>query len=181
MSNKSQTAVAPFAIERPAIRCEAMTAATRSDAEALLGEFLRRDPHYLASSDVYGDGGAQALTRALHLFLARPEIGFVWLALPAAGESSGHAKAIGACVVCYAISTARGAIVAKLDDVTIDSRWQARGVGAAMLAALADHLRALGVSRIDSSCHRENVDAWRFYERLGFKALDEERIALLLD
>jgi ribosomal protein S18 acetylase RimI-like enzyme len=26
----------------------------------------------------------------------------------------------------------------------------------------------------------DNASAWRFYERLGFRPLDEERIALLL-
>ncbi len=33
--------------------------------------------------------------------------------------------AVGACVVCYAISTSRGGLVAKLDDVTIDPRLAA--------------------------------------------------------
>jgi GNAT superfamily N-acetyltransferase len=155
-----------------------MTPATRGDALALLTQFLRGDDHYLASSAAYGDGGAVALERALDLFIARPEIGFVWLA---------HARGatapipVGACVVCYAISTSRGSLVAKLDDVTIPDGWQAQGVGSAMLAALRDHLRALGATRIDTACHRDNGGAWRFYERLGFRPLDEERIALLVD
>jgi GNAT superfamily N-acetyltransferase len=97
----------------------------------------------------------------------------VWLAF--AGGA-----AVGACVVCYAISTSRGGLVAKLDDVTIDPRWQGRGVGTAMLAALGDHLRAAAVGRIDTACHRANDGAWRFYARHGFRPLDEERIALLL-
>jgi RimJ/RimL family protein N-acetyltransferase len=45
---------------------------------------------------------------------------------------------------------------------------------------LTTHLRALGVSRVDTACHRANAAAWRFYERQGFRPLDEERIALLL-
>jgi ribosomal protein S18 acetylase RimI-like enzyme len=32
----------------------------------------------------------------------------------------------------------------------------------------------------DTACHRSNGGAWRFYERLGFRPLDEERIALVL-
>jgi len=36
------------------------------------------------------------------------------------------------------------------------------------------------VKRVDTACHRENAGAWRFYERLGFHPLDEERIARLL-
>ena len=67
-----------------------------------------------------------------------------------------------------------------LDDVTIASGWQGRGVGSAMLGALCEALRAEGIARIDTACHRDNGGAWRFYARLGFQPLDEERIALLL-
>jgi GNAT superfamily N-acetyltransferase len=155
------------------VRCAPMTPATRDAARRLLGGFLGGDPHYRASAANYGDGGAAALERALELFLARPELGLVWLAN--VGET-----VAGACVVCHAISTSRGAIVAKLDDVTIDPQWQGQGVGAAMLAALADRLRSAGIGRIDTACHRGNAGAWRFYERLGFRPLDEERIALVL-
>jgi ribosomal protein S18 acetylase RimI-like enzyme len=161
--------------EPAALACRPMDASTRVHARALLGRFLDADPHYLASAAAYGDGGAEALDRALALFLARPEIGFVWLAF-----GPGRAEAVGACVVCFAISTSRGALVAKLDDVTIAPEWQGRGVGSAMLAALAEHLRANGVQRIDTACHRSNAGAWRFYERQGFLPLDEERIARLL-
>ncbi len=160
-----------------AIDCAPMTAATRGQAFALLQAFLAADAHYLASSVAYGDGGPAALGRALDLFLARPEVGFVWLAHAAAGAAR---VAVGACVVCRAISTSRGALVAKLDDVTVHPEWQRRGVGGRMLADLGDFLRAEGMTRIDCGCHRANADAWRFYERLGFRPLDEERLALLL-
>ena len=160
-----------------ALRCAPMDAGTRDAAEALLGSFLRADDHYLASSAAYGDGGSAALARALDLFLALPEVGFVWLAFTPAAQGT---VPVGACVVCRAISTSRGSLVGKLDDVTVASGWQGRGVGAAMLAALAGHLRGQGITRIDTACHRANAGAWRFYERLGFRPLDEERIALLL-
>jgi ribosomal protein S18 acetylase RimI-like enzyme len=154
-----------------------MTAATRDDAQRLLGAFLGGDGHYRASASAYGDGGRAALDRALDLFLARPEVGFVWLAHAREGAA---AVPVGACVACYAISTARGALVVKLDDVTVDAGWHDRGVGTAMLTALYEHLRIDGVTRVDCGCHRDNEGAWRFYERMGFRPLDEERIALLL-
>jgi GNAT superfamily N-acetyltransferase len=154
-----------------------MNAATRASAQTLLAGFLEGDDHYRASSAVYGDGGREALGRALDLFLERPELGFVWLAF---ADENGARVPVGACVVCRAISTSRGTLVAKLDDVTIAPRWQGRGVGSSMLAALGDELRASGISRIDTACHRDNAGAWRFYERLGFRPVDEERIALLL-
>ena len=166
---------------RPAagpVRCTPMTEATRDAARDLLAGFLGGDPHYLDSAASYGDAGTDALLRALDLFLARPALGFVWLAFV---DDGGGERVAGACVCCFAISTARGTLVAKLDDVTVDSGWQRRGVGEAMLASLGRHLAALGCTRIDSGCHRDNDGAWRFYERLGFRALGEERIALLLE
>ena len=159
------------------VTCAPMTLATRPVAFALLAEFLQQDGHYLASSGAYGDGGSDALAQALDLFLARPELGFVWLAF---ADLNGARAAVGACVVCHAISTSRGTLVAKLDDVTIARGWQGRGVGSAMLAALCDELRGRGITRIDTACHRDNIGAWRFYERLGFRSLDEVRISLLL-
>jgi ribosomal protein S18 acetylase RimI-like enzyme len=164
---------------RPALRCGAMTATTRDNARALLGAFLSDDEHYRASAAVYGDGGAAALERALDLFLARAEIGFVWLAQAQAQDDVTFVTA-GACVVCYAISTSRGSLVAKLDDVTIHADWRGRGVGNGMLSALIHDLRAKGITRIDCGCHRDNEGAWRFYERMGFRPLDEERLAMLL-
>ena len=159
------------------VACEAMTAATRADARALLGGFLRDDEHYRASASAYGDGGIEALDRALALFLERPALGFVWLAR---AEQESRREFVGACVVCRAISTSRGSLVAKLDDVVIRDGWQGRGVGSMMLASLAARLRAEGATRIDTACHRDNKGAWRFYERLGFRSLDEERIAWLI-
>jgi ribosomal protein S18 acetylase RimI-like enzyme len=154
-----------------------MSSATRGEALHLLTTFLEADAHYRASASAYGDGGAAALERALDLFLARPEVGFVWLALAEAVEGI---RAVGACVVCRAISTSRGTLVAKLDDVTVAAEWRGRGVGARMLQALAVRLRTEGMSRIDCGCHRGNEGAWRFYARLGFRPLDEERVAWLL-
>jgi ribosomal protein S18 acetylase RimI-like enzyme len=154
-----------------------MTTMTRGDARDLLGAFLGADEHYRASAARYGDGGTVALEHALDLFVAHPEIGFVWLAQVPDGASS---RTVGACVVCYGISTSRGSLVAKLDDVTIHADWQGRGVGTGMLSALIGELRAKGITRIDCGCHRDNAGAWRFYERLGFAPLDEERIAMLL-
>lgn len=159
------------------LHCAPMTAATRTDARRLLGAFLADDAHYRASAAVYGDGGAAALDRALDLFLASPDIGFVWLART---EDRGKSTAVGACVVCRAISTSRGTLVAKLDDVTVHPEWQGRGVGGRMLGALREHLRGKGMTRIDCGCHRHNAGAWRFYERLGFAPLEEERLALLI-
>lgn len=168
-----------------AISCAAMTAETRAGARRVLGAFLAGDTHYRASAAGYGDGGIAALDRALDLFVARPDLGFVWVAVAApagrtTSSTAGAGGVVGACVACFAISTARGSLVAKLDDVAVGDGWRGRGVGSAMLGSLATHLRNLGVTRIDSSCHRGNDGALRFYQRLGYRSLGEERIALIL-
>lgn len=162
----------------PSIECARMNRRTLSAARRLIGDFLGRDEHYRSSAAAYGDGGPAALERALELFLDRPELGFVWLAFASHGDAP--PEPAGACVVCFAISTARGSLVAKLDDVTIAARWRGRGVGTAMIEALAQELVRDGATRIDCGCHRDNADAWRFYHRLGFAALNEERLARVL-
>ena len=112
---KIRRALTPILASRPmtsarsggiATGCARMSAMSRDDARAILGAFLGGDAHYLASAGRYGDGGMRALDAALDLFLARPELGFVWLAYAGDGD---RREAAGACVVCYAISTARGA------------------------------------------------------------------------
>jgi ribosomal protein S18 acetylase RimI-like enzyme len=90
-------------------------------------------------------------------------------------------EVVGSCVISLAISTSRGGLVAKLDDVTVAAGRQGQGIGQAMLASLKAHLPKIGVSRIDTACHRDNRGAWRFYQRLGFLPLEEERISCLLD
>ena len=157
----------------PEIACRRMTHASRHEAFALLRSFLGGDAHYLASSAAYGDGGEEAIGRALDLFLARPETGFVWLAY----EGS---EAVAVCVVCYAISTSAGALVAKLDDVAVRAGRDGRGIGSRHLEALVEELRRIGVRRIDTAVHTDNAGARRFYERHGFRPLSEERIARLI-
>jgi ribosomal protein S18 acetylase RimI-like enzyme len=155
------------------ITCRKKTAADVADAFEMLRVFLREDEHYLASSKAYGDRGFQGLNDALDLFLEQPELGFVWLAYDEQG-------AAGVCVVCYAISTSMGAVVAKLDDVSVKMDRRGGGIGTALLEQLKEQLRKEAVTRIDVAVHLENPEARRFYEKLGFMALNEERMACVI-
>ena len=150
-----------------------MGAADVRDAFHMLTDFLREDEHYLASSQAYGDLGLQGLNNALDLFLERPELGFVWMAY----DDDGCA---GICVVCYAISTSMGSVVAKLDDVSVKPDRRGKGTGSEMLSRLKEQLRKEMVTRIDVAVHLENPEARRFYEKAGFVALNEERLCCLI-
>ena len=150
-----------------------MGAGDREAAFALFLAFLQADPHYLDVAAAYGDGGPQALRRALDLFTERPELGFVWMARR-------QGEVVGCCVACFAISTSRGTLVAKLDDVNVRPGLEGQGIGSAMLASLKEELRRCGATRIDTATHVDNPGARRFYERLGFATLREERMSCLL-
>jgi GNAT superfamily N-acetyltransferase len=155
------------------LSAKAMTEPDQAAAFGLLAAFLAGDEHYRDSSGAYGDGGPDALGCALKLFLERPELGFVWLIFDGG-------TAVGCCVVCYAISTAAGALVAKLDDVCVLPGREGGGIGTALIESLRAELARRGVRRIDTSCHLGNRRARDFYLRLGFRPLNEERLALLL-
>ena len=118
----------------------------------MLQAFLNEDEHYLDSSKAYGDRGFQGLNDALDLFLERPELGFVWLAYDEDGLA-------GICVVCYAISTSMGAVVAKLDDVSVKADRRGKGIGTALLEELKEQLRKESVTRIDVAVHLQNPEA----------------------
>ena len=65
----------------------------------------------------------------LDLFLEQPELGFVWMAYDESGVC-------GVSVVCYAISTSMGAVVAKLDDVSVKANLRGGGIGTTLLEQL---------------------------------------------
>jgi GNAT superfamily N-acetyltransferase len=155
------------------ITCRRMTAADAADATELLTTFLGEDEHYLASSQAYGDRGTGGIGEALNLFLTRPELGFVWLAYDEAGAAA-------MCVICYAISTSLGTLVAKLDDVSVKEDRRGKGIGTEMLNQLKKELLRNNVMRIDVAVHIDNPEARTFYEKLGFSALNEERLACLI-
>src|SRR5258708_35685335 len=145
-----------------------MTFADVSDAFRLLSAFLGEDEHYLASSEAYGDRGLRGLNDALDLFMEHPDLGFIWMAYDEAGVA-------GICVVCYAISTSMGAVVAKLDDVSVQPNSRGKGVGSELLTQLKKQLRKESVNRIDVDVHMENHEAGRFDEKIGFVRLNEEQ------
>lgn len=139
----------------------------------MLTDFLGADEHYLASSQAYGDLGMKGLNNSLDLFLERSELGFVWMAYDENGVA-------GICVVCYAISTSMGSVVAKLDDVSVKEDRRGKGVGSELLEQLKEQLRREAITRIDVAVHLENPSARRFYEKAGFVALNEERLSCLI-
>jgi ribosomal protein S18 acetylase RimI-like enzyme len=153
--------------------CRKMSKELVPDAGALIDSFLRKDEFYSRTSSVYGDKGPIALKRALSLFLAHADLGFVWLAYT-------NRQPVGVCVVSYAISTSMGQLVAKLDDVYVACQFRRRGIATQMLTALAEELRRAGIGRIDTAVYTRNHGAREFYLKMDFRELGEERLSLIL-
>ena len=91
-----------------------------------------------------------------------------------------EAGVAGICVICYAISTSMGSVVAKLDDVSVKPDRRGKGIGSEMLRQLKEQLRKEAVTRIDVAVHLQNPEARRFYENTGFVALNEERLSCII-
>ncbi len=165
--------IAPCGIIGRVITCRKMGAPDVKNAFHSLSDFLSEDEHYLASSQAYGDLGLAGLNNALDIFLEHPELGFVWMAYDEDGIA-------GICVVGYGISTSMGSVVAKLDDVSVKADRRGKGVGTEMLQLLKEQLRREAVTRIDVAVHLQNPEARRFYEKIGFVALNEERLCCII-
>jgi GNAT superfamily N-acetyltransferase len=111
------------------------------------------------------EAGLQA---ALNLFIEREDYGFVWLAYDGT-------QPVGVCTVTWAISLAHGAIIAFLDHLFLSPERDREETGAAMVELLKQHLRQIGIRRIDATIVA-NVGESAFYERLGFRPANEQRM-----
>ena len=72
------------------------------------------------------------------------------------------------------------AVVGKLDDVFVADGFRGKGIGESMLRALEEQLKKEKVKRIDTAVVTDNEGAARFYARMGYRELGEERLAKVL-
>lgn len=64
---------------------------------------------------------------------------------------------------------------AELRNLAVDQRSQGRGVGAAVLAAVVEHLRRRGTSKLVLTVHPDNSSAISIYRRSGLMPTGAER------
>ena len=77
---------------------------------------------------------------------------------------------VGMCTGQLVVSTAEGGPALLVEDVVVDPDHRGRGVGRALLAALADWARGRGVRRLQLLADGSNGPALAFYDRLGWRA-----------
>jgi len=108
------------------------------------------------------------LQAALNLFVEREDYGFIWIAY------DGN-EAVGVCTVTWTISLGHGAVVAFLDHLFVSPDRDREETGVAMVELLKQDLRKVGIGRIDATIVA-NAGERIFYERLGFRPANEERV-----
>ena len=77
---------------------------------------------------------------------------------------------VGMCTGQLVVSTAEGGPALLVEDVVVDANHRGRGVGRALLAALADWASGRGVRRLQLLADGTNGPALAFYDRLGWRA-----------
>jgi GNAT superfamily N-acetyltransferase len=163
----------------PELHFRRMTSGDRREAHDLLVELLSNDEYYRDAREAYAgdkadrEGAEAAVGAALTLFLDRPDYGFIWMSFE-------EERAVGCALVSYAIAPALGEVIANLDGVVVAPGQRRRGIGTQMLEALAGHVKAAEIARLDVSVNVRNGPGREFCIALGFLPTYEERYALLL-
>src|SRR5262245_60817380 len=98
---------------------------------------------------------------AMSELLAKAQLGSVWL-IVVEGAARGYLA------LCYGFSLELGGRDAFLDELYIEPAWRNRGLGSRALACAGDVARAEGICALHLEVRRDNADAQRYYERLGF-------------
>lgn len=150
-----------------------MTDGDRRAAYELFVDYLHNDEFVRDSSAAYGNNGDRALSAALSLFVERADYGFIWMGFE-------ENEAVAVAIVSYAISTAVGGVVAKLEDAYVVPARRSHGIGTQLVDSLVEELGKNRIARLDTSVHLRNGRGKAFYLGRGFAPLNEERLARVL-
>ena len=115
-----------------------------------------------------GDGHAARLAGALRAGRLRAWLGRVY------GVAAGYAS------VTQDFSTLAGQPFLHLDCLYLEPAARGLGLGAELMAAVAQEARAQGCRQLQWQTPVWNADAIRFYDRLGATRLEKQRYTLVL-
>jgi GNAT superfamily N-acetyltransferase len=90
-------------------------------------------------------------------------------------------KVVGMVNLLYTISTALGGRVAILEDMVVDQSARGSGIGSDLLTTAIEMCCADGCKRITLLTDAHNIDAQRFYERVGFQRSEMIPFRLMLE
>jgi ribosomal protein S18 acetylase RimI-like enzyme len=103
--------------------------------------------------------------RTMLALLEDARLGRTWF-IEADGEACGYLT------LCYGYSLELGGRDAYVDELYIRAPFRGRGLGTRALEAACDAARADGVVALYLEVRQDNLEAQRYYERLGFERRD---------
>lgn len=101
-------------------------------------------------------------TAGLRMLIESPERGTIQVAHTASGEIVGMVSAQ------LVISTAEGAPSAWLEDMVVDQRFRAQGIGRLLLKSALDWAKEKGATRAQLLVDIDNLPAVGYYNHLGW-------------
>ena len=81
-------------------------------------------------------------------------------------------QVLGMCSGQLLISTAEGGYSVLVEDVVVLPEWRGKGIGRALLAAVADWAEERGATRLQLLADRNNAHAFGFYRQLGWQTTE---------
>jgi GNAT superfamily N-acetyltransferase len=115
----------------------------------------------------------RTIVSALERLLRCRSLGSIWVIEGGARELAGYA------ILTYNYDLEFGGLQGIITEFFISQPHRRQGLGARVIAAIADFCRAAGISAIELQVTRGNRRAIKFYESLSFEMLD--RLVLDLD
>lgn len=131
--------------------------ATLSDIPALVNLL---DALFNIEQDFSADHSKQ--TAGLRMLIESPERGTIQVAHTASGELVGMVSAQ------LVISTAEGAPSAWIEDMVVDQRFRAQGIGRLLLKSALDWAKEKGATRAQLLVDIDNLAAVGYYDHLGW-------------
>ncbi|SDD09911.1 L-amino acid N-acyltransferase YncA [Geodermatophilus telluris] len=128
-----------------------------------------------------GQTPGAAATAGFRRLLADPAYRVVLAVLPGAnardGSGSGAEVAVGLAVLGLdPLSVLLGVPQVTVDNLVVHPEHRRRGVGAALLAAAAEHAADVGAEHVVAAVGGHEAERQRFFARMGFAPLTTRRI-----
>jgi ribosomal protein S18 acetylase RimI-like enzyme len=144
--------------------------AAKADAEALVSLWRKLVRHHEKLGDRTGlsPDAPRAWAKFLREHL-RAKTSAVLVA-----ESAGRLLGMGMASVRESPPTSASRRRGVITDLYVEPEWRRRGAGRALVAALLEHLRALGLAEADVTAASVNPEAALFWQKMG--AVERRRV-----
>ena len=77
---------------------------------------------------------------------------------------------VGMCTAQILVSTAKGGIVALVEDLVVEDGRRGEGIGSDLLLAIEEWAIARGVSRLQLLADQKNIPALEFYKKMDWES-----------